>query len=113
MTESNTEQFIELTKAAWPKDVCPSSQAWFTDKLNEACTRLGRLRGCDEACKCIDGLEAKIEQQQELIRRLESVLLTIKRNVNAGAVTTQWIENFVSDFIAENAIPKAEELLKP
>jgi 23S rRNA C2498 (ribose-2'-O)-methylase RlmM len=36
----STAEFIELTRAAWPKDISPSSQAWFTDKLNEALAAL-------------------------------------------------------------------------
>jgi len=53
-----TEEFIELTQAAWPRDVSPSSQAWFTDKLRETLNRLGKQETIKtelyEACKKID-----------------------------------------------------------
>lgn len=37
-------EFIELTKAAWPKDISSNSQAWLTDKLNETLDRLKYLQ---------------------------------------------------------------------
>lgn len=49
-------EFIELTKAAWPKDVSPNSQAWFTDKLNETLDRLKYLQ------QIIDEFVAKAEE---------------------------------------------------
>ena len=39
---------IELTRAAWPVNVSLSSQAWFTDKLNEALDELSTLRNVIE-----------------------------------------------------------------
>ena len=51
-----TTEFIELTRAAWPKDISPNSQAWLTDKLNETLDRLEYLR------EIIDEFIAKAEE---------------------------------------------------
>lgn len=35
---------VKLTKEAWPIDVSPSSQAWFSDKLNQALDEIEQLQ---------------------------------------------------------------------
>jgi len=56
----------------------------------------------------IENLQAENKAQAERIKELESdkvrlrdVIGTIRRNIKAGAVTTQWIKNFIEQALKE------------
>jgi len=73
---TKTEEFIDLTKAAWPKDVSPSSQAWLTDKLRAALYHLAEqeIIKTDLYAACKRGHQRLLEMGQKESHRTVSIL---------------------------------------